>query len=105
MVTTMNAQEQAYPFQNALLEHMALAGATLAAPRAPAAPASPAPAPLLAKGQLWQLNGAYVEIVNLEPRLVHYRVVRQRGQKTLTRVLKSEAFESYLKESGAVLVN
>src|SRR3569833_890406 len=100
---TMNAQEPAYPFQNRLLEHMALAGMTLAAASAPAAAHSPVPAPRLAKGQLWKLNGAYVEIVGLGPRLVHYRVVQQRGQKTLTRVLKSEAFESYLKESGAVL--
>ena len=43
--------------------------------------------PALAKGQLWKLNNAYVEIVELGKRLIHYRMMnrpRERGARTKT---------------------
>jgi hypothetical protein len=102
-VIEMNAQEQVNPFQNTLFERMAIAGA-LAGSTRERGEGSPKPAPVLAHGQLWQLNGAYIEVVGTNKRLVLYRVLKQKGQKALTRVLKRELFERCLKENGATLV-
>lgn len=80
------------------------ASGAAAAERA-ARPSSPDPSSFLAKGQLWKLEGAYVEIVDLNQRLVLYRVLKQKGYKALTRVLKREAFAGYLKEQAATLAD
>ena len=60
--------------------------------------------PALAKGQLWKLNNAYVEIVELGKRLIHYRMVRQLGQMRRTQTSGIDAMESYLKANEAELV-
>jgi len=59
----------------------------------------------LAKGQLWQTNDAYVQIVELGKRLIHYKMPRQLGQRAVkTHTVGIETLESYLKTNQARLV-
>ncbi len=60
----------------------------------------------LAKGQLWQINEGYMQIVELGKRLVHYKVLKQPGQRAVrTRMSGIAAFEAYLNEHAAKLVS
>lgn len=59
----------------------------------------------MAKGQLWQTNDAYVQIVELGKRLIHYKMPRQLGQRAVkTHTVGIETLESYLKTKQARLV-
>src|SRR5690348_15814554 len=59
----------------------------------------------LKAGQLWKLELGYVSIVELGPRHVFYRMLRQPDQHVaLTWMIKLEAFLRYLQQSEAVLI-
>jgi hypothetical protein len=64
-----------------------------------------APAPGLAKGQLWQLNHAYIKIVELGKRLIHYQMMsdlRETGVRT--QMSGIDTMWGYLKTRHARLV-
>jgi len=62
-------------------------------------------APPLAKGQLWKTETAYVQIVELGKRLIHYKMPREVGQRAVkTHTVGIETLESYLKTNRARLV-
>jgi hypothetical protein len=65
------------------------------------------PAPiLLATGQLWQINGAYIYIVELGKRLISYKMMRQPKQRAVrTQMAGIDALEAYLLDKGAKLVS
>ncbi len=59
----------------------------------------------LAKGQLWQINDAYIQIVELGRRLIQYKMLRQLGQRAVrTQMTGIETLEAYLKDNAARLV-
>jgi hypothetical protein len=58
----------------------------------------------LARGQRWKTKDAYIEIVELGKRLIHYRMVRQLGQMRRTQTSGIDTMESYLKSHEAQLV-
>ncbi len=58
----------------------------------------------LARGQRWKTKDAYIEIVELGKRLIHYRMVRQLGQMRRTQTSGIDTMESYLKTHHATLV-
>jgi hypothetical protein len=63
-------------------------------------------APGLATGQLWKADNAYIQIVELGKRLIHYKMLRQPGQKAvMTRMIGIDALAVYLKTTEATLVN
>ena len=60
----------------------------------------------LAKGQLWKVDGGYIQIVELGHRLAHYKMMRQPEQRAaMTRMIGIEALAVYLRRSEAALVN
>ncbi len=60
----------------------------------------------LKPGQLWQADGAYVQIVELGKRLIHYKMLKHPNQKAvLTRMIGIEALLAYLKNTEATLVS
>ena len=62
-------------------------------------------APPLAKGQWWKTATAYVQIVELGTRLIHYKMPREVGQRAVkTHTVGIETLESYLKTNRARLV-
>jgi hypothetical protein len=62
--------------------------------------------PALAKGQLWQINNAYILIVELGKRLIQYKMLRQQGQKAVrTQMAGIDALETYLRDNSAKLVH
>ena len=65
------------------------------------------PAPIsLATGQLWQINGAYIYIVELGKRLISYKMMRQPKQRAVrTQMAGIDALETYLLDNGAKLVS
>ena len=58
----------------------------------------------LARGQRWKTKDAYIEIVELGKRLIHYRMVRQLGQMRRTQTSGIDTMEAYLKSHQAELV-
>jgi hypothetical protein len=59
----------------------------------------------LAKGQLWQINDAYIQIVELGKRLIQYKMLRQQGQRAVrTQMTGIDTLETYLKDNAARLV-
>jgi len=61
--------------------------------------------PALAKGQLWKLNHAYIQIVELGKRLIHYRMMtnlREHGVRT--QMSGIDTMWGYLKTRHARLV-
>jgi hypothetical protein len=58
----------------------------------------------LAQGQRWKTKDAYIEIVDLGKRLIHYRMVRQLGQMRRTQTSGIDTMEAYLKTNEARLV-
>lgn len=58
----------------------------------------------LASGQRWKTKDAYIEIVELGKRLIHYRMVRQLGQMRRTQTSGIDTMEAYLKSHEARLV-
>ncbi len=60
----------------------------------------------LAKGQLWQINDVYIQIVELGRRLIQYKMLRQEGQRAVrTQMTGIETLEAYLKDNAARLVH
>ena len=61
--------------------------------------------PSLAKGQLWRTEKAYVQIVEMGKRLIHYKMPRELGQRAVkTHTVGIETLASYLKTNRARLV-
>jgi hypothetical protein len=60
--------------------------------------------PPLASGQRWKTKDAYIEIVELGKRLIHYRMVRHLGQMRRTQTSGIDTMEDYLKTHEARLV-
>ena len=59
----------------------------------------------LAKGQLWKMNNAYIQIVELGKMLIHYKMMKQLGQmQARTRMSTIDTMGSYLKSNRARLV-
>ena len=59
----------------------------------------------LAKGQLWKLNHAYIQIVELGKRLIHYKMMTQPGETWVkTQMSGIETMWDYLKTRHAQLV-
>ena len=59
----------------------------------------------LAKGQVWKTRAANIEIVALGKRLIHYRITKQFGQKSVSaQISGTEAMASYLQANEARLV-
>jgi hypothetical protein len=59
----------------------------------------------LAKGQLWRTEKAYVQIVEMGKRLIHYKMPRELGQRAVkTHTVGIETLASYLKTNRATLV-
>ena len=60
---------------------------------------------VLAKGQLWKMNDAYIQIVELGKRLIHYKMMKQLGQmRVKTQMSGIESMGVYLKNNRARLV-
>ncbi len=58
----------------------------------------------LAKGQLWKMEEGYIEVMDVK-RLVHYRILKQPGQRLVrTRMSSVADFENYVKEHHGELV-
>jgi len=59
----------------------------------------------LAKGQLWKMNDAYIQIVELGKRLIHYKMMKElRGMGVRTRMSTIETMGTYLTTNRARLV-
>jgi hypothetical protein len=64
------------------------------------------PPPPLAKGQLWKINDAYIQIVELGKRLIQYKMLRQQGQRAVrTQMTGIDELATYLKANAARLVD
>jgi hypothetical protein len=62
-------------------------------------------AQLLAKGQLWQTSQCFILIAQLGKVLVHYKMMKQPGQRAVRTQLSGIAdFQAYLKANKAQLV-
>jgi len=60
---------------------------------------------VLAKGQLWKMNNAYIQIVELGKMLIHYKMMKQLGQMQVrTRMSTIDTMGIYLKSNRARLV-
>lgn len=59
----------------------------------------------LAKGQLWKIDDAYIQIVELGTRLIQYKMLRQQGQRAArTQMTGVGTLETYLRDNAARLV-
>lgn len=59
----------------------------------------------LAKGQVWRTRIAQVEIVGLGKRLIHYRITKHLGHKTISAQISAiQALENYLRNNQALLI-
>jgi hypothetical protein len=59
----------------------------------------------LEAGQLWKLEDGYLYIVELGRRLIHYKLLRQPGQRAaITRLIGLEPLLTYLRLTEAELV-
>lgn len=59
----------------------------------------------LAKGQLWKLNHAYIQVVELGKRLIHYKMMAQPGETWVkTQMSSIGTMWHYLKTRRAQLV-
>ena len=64
------------------------------------------PRPPLAKGQIWKIDNAYIQIVELGKTLIQYKMLRQQGQKAVkTHMTGIGTLETYLKTNAARLVD
>jgi len=61
--------------------------------------------PPLAKGQLWKTDDAYLQIVDLEKRLIHYKLMKKPDQPAATRLIRTDVLAVYLRATDAVLMN
>jgi predicted DNA-binding protein (UPF0251 family) len=68
-------------------------------------PPEPAQGQELAKGQLWQLSHAYIRIVELGKRLIHYKMMTQPSEAGVrTQISAKDTLWGYLKSRRAKLV-
>lgn len=59
----------------------------------------------LAKGQLWKIDDAYIQIVEQGKRLIHYKMMKNVGQRgVFTHMSAVAALEDYLRQNQARLV-
>jgi hypothetical protein len=59
----------------------------------------------LAEGQLWKTEDAYLQIVELGKRLIHYKLLKDPKQPVaLTRMIRTESLAVYLRITGATLM-
>lgn len=59
----------------------------------------------LAKGQLWKINDAYIQIVEHGKRLIHYKMMKNVGQRgVFTHMSAIGALEDYLRTNQARLI-
>lgn len=58
----------------------------------------------LAKGQFWNTSRGLLQIVDLGKGHVYYRVSRNSGIATFTRIIKREAFQRELDTTAATLL-
>ena len=64
------------------------------------------PSPLLAKGQLWKTDKAYIHVWHVGKRLIDYKMMRVPGQKRVkTQATGIDTLMAYLKDNAAVLIN
>ena len=63
------------------------------------------PSPSLAKGQLWQTDSAYFQILGLEDELIHYKVMKQPDQPAVTRLIRMDLLAVHLRAARASLIN
>jgi len=67
---------------------------------------SKTPRPPLAKGQVWKIDNAYIQIVELGKTLIQYKMLRQQGQKAVkTHMTGISTLQTYLKTNAAQLVD
>jgi len=60
---------------------------------------------VLAKGQLWKMTDAYIQIVELGKMLIHYKMMKELGRmQTRTRMSTIDTMGIYLKSNRARLV-
>ena len=61
---------------------------------------------VLEKGQLWKMKDAYIQIVELGKRLIHYKMMKELGQmRVKTQMSGIESMGLYLKNNRARLVS
>ena len=59
----------------------------------------------LAKGQVWKMENAYLQIMDRGKRLIEYKMMKERGKRAVrTQMSAIAAVEAYLKENEAELV-
>ncbi len=60
--------------------------------------------PELAKGQLWKMKGAHIQIVGRGKMLVEYKMLRNPGDMRRTQMTELATLEGYLRTNRAKLV-
>jgi hypothetical protein len=68
-------------------------------------PNSQQPSAALAKGQLWKTTDSYLQIVNLENKLIHYKLMQKPAQPAVTRLMRTDVLAGYLKAKEATLMS
>jgi hypothetical protein len=63
------------------------------------------PSSELAKGQLWKADNSYLQIVDLEKRLIHYKLMKKPDQPAATRLIRIDVLAVYLRATEATLMN
>ncbi|MGO8678944.1 MAG: hypothetical protein ACLQVX_24150 [Limisphaerales bacterium] len=66
---------------------------------------SQTPSPGLAKGQVWKADNSYLQIVDLEKRLIHYKLMKKPDQPAATRLIRTDVLAVYLRATEATLMN
>ncbi len=60
----------------------------------------------LATGQLWKTDDAYVQIVELGKKLIHYKLLKDPKQPVvMTRMIRTDALAVYLRMTEATLMS
>jgi hypothetical protein len=67
-------------------------------------PTTRADSPGLRAGQLWQMDGASLQIELVGKRLVHYKHFKLKEKRPPVRLSRKSAVEQLIDEQGAVLV-
>lgn len=60
----------------------------------------------MAKGQVWKMENAYLQIMDRGKRLIEYKMMREQGRRAVRIQMSAIAeVEAYLKENEAELVD
>ena len=59
----------------------------------------------MAKGQVWKADNSYLQIVDLEKRLIHYKLMKKPDQPAATRLIRTDVLAVYLRATEATLMN